>query len=73
MNEIANLISTVGFPIASCVGLGIFVKYVIDENNRRMDKIFEMYNQQNLDNRQAINACTEAIEKLCDKIDDIAR
>lgn len=73
METIASLISTVGFPITACIGLGVFVKYMIDENNKRMDKIFEMYNQQNLDNRQAINACTEAIERLCDKIDTIAK
>ena len=28
-----------------------------------------MYEAANKENREAINACTKAVEKLCDKID----
>lgn len=69
MNEIANIISTVGFPIAACIGLGWFCKYMIDNSNKNIEKMFEMYDKANTENRQAIEKMTQAVEKLCDKID----
>lgn len=69
MNEIANIISTVGFPIAACIGLGWFCKYMIDNSNRNIERMFEMYDKANTENRQAIEKMTQAVEKLCDKID----
>ena len=33
--------------------------------------MFEMYDKANTENREAIKACTEAINKLCDKLDDV--
>ena len=69
MTDIASLISTVGFPIAACIGLAFFCKYMIDQNNHNVEKMFEMYAKANDENRAAIEACTKAIEKLCDKID----
>lgn len=73
MENIASLVSTVGFPIVACIGLGFFVKYMIDENNKNIHALLEMYGKRDDENREAIKACTEAINKLCDKMDDIAR
>ena len=53
MNEIVTLISTLGFPIVACVGLGWFCKYMIDNNNRNIEKMFEMYDRSNEENREA--------------------
>lgn len=69
MGDITTMISTVGFPIAACIGLAWFCKYMIDQNNQHIEKMFNMYDQANRENRDAIEACTKAIEKLCDKID----
>ena len=69
MNDIANIISTVGFPIAACIGLGWFCKYMIDNSNKNIEKMFEMYDKANTENRNAIEKMTQAVEKLCDKID----
>lgn len=69
MSDIATMISTLGFPIVACVGLAWFCKYMIDQNNTHIEKMFNMYDQANRENRDAIEACTKAIEKLCDKID----
>ena len=69
MGDITTMISTLGFPIVACVGLAWFCKYMIDQNNTHIEKMFNMYDQANRENRDAIEACTKAIEKLCDKID----
>lgn len=73
MNEIATLISTLGFPIVACVGLGWFCKYMIDNNNKNIEKMFNMYDKSNEENREAIKALNESVSRLCDKLDDIRR
>ena len=70
MSEISTLISTVGFPIVACIGLAWFCKYMIDQNNKHIEKMFEMYDKATTENRQAIEACTKAIDRLCDRLDD---
>lgn len=69
MNEIATMISTLGFPIVACIGLAFFVKYMIDQSNKNIERMFALYEKANNENREAIQACTKAVEKLCDKID----
>lgn len=71
MNEISTLISTLGFPIVACIGLGWFCKYMIDQNNKNVERMFQMYDKANTENREAIKACTEAVNKLCDKLEDL--
>lgn len=69
MSEITSMISTLGFPIVACVGLAFFCKYMIDQNAKHTEKLLEMYDKANSENREAIEACTKAIDKLCDKLD----
>ena len=69
MENIASLVSTLGFPIVACIGLAWFCKYMIDQNNTHIEKMFEMYDNANKENREAIEACTKAIDRLCDKLD----
>ena len=71
MNDIPSMISTLGFPIVACIGLGWFCKYMIDQNNKNVEKMFAMYDKANTENREAIKACTEAVNKLCDKLEDL--
>jgi hypothetical protein len=71
MNDIPSMISTLGFPIVACIGLGWFCKYMIDQNNKNVERMFAMYDKANTENREAIKACTEAVNKLCDKLEDL--
>lgn len=71
MNEWAQLISTLGFPIISAVALFFGCKYMLDNQQKNVDRMFEMYDKANSENRDAIKACTEALNKLSDKLDDI--
>lgn len=73
MNDVATMISTLGFPIVACVGLGWFCKYMIDNNNKNIEKMFEMYDRSNEENREAIKALNDSVSRLCDKLDDIRR
>ena len=72
-NDIMTAISTLGFPIVACVALFLGCKYMMDNQQKNTDKMFELYDKANTENREAIKACTEAINKLCDKLDDIER
>ena len=71
MNDIMTMISTLGFPIVACIGLAWFCKFMIDQSNKNIDRMFDMYEKSNSENRDAIKAVTEAVNRLCDKLDDI--
>lgn len=58
MSEIAQIISTVGFPIAICLVLLWYIKSMI-ETHKEESKEFT----------QAINNNTIALTKLCDKLE----
>lgn len=68
---ITNIVSTLGFPIAACVALFFACRYMLQMQEKNTNKMFEMYDKANSENREAIKACTEAINKLCDKLDDV--
>lgn len=72
-NEIVTVISSLGFPIVACIALGWFCKYMIDNNNKNIEKMFSMYDKSNEENRDAIKNMTEAVNKLVDKLDYIER
>ena len=69
--DIVTTISTLGFPIVACIALGWFCKYMIDNNNKNIEKMFDLYDKANQENREAIQAITVALDKLCDKLDDL--
>ena len=68
-STIGNLIQSIGFPIVACCGLGWFCKYMIDQQNKNIERMLEMYDKANTQNREAIENCTKAIDRLCDKLD----
>ena len=72
MTTIGSLIGSLGFPIVCCLVLFFGCKYMLDNQQKNTDKMFELYEKANSENREAIRACTDAVNKLCDKLDDIA-
>jgi len=68
---VTNIVSTLGFPIAACVALFFACRYMLQMQEKNTNKMFEMYDKANSENREAIKACTEAINKLCDKLDSV--
>ena len=73
MNDIVTLISTLGFPIVAAVALFFGCKYMLDSQQKNTDRMFDMYDKSNQENRDAIKNMTEAINKLVDKLDAIER
>lgn len=71
VTNISNLISMVGFPITACIGLAIFCKFLVENNNKNIDKLFTMYEANNKDNRSAIDNNTKVLEKVLEKLDNL--
>lgn len=71
--DIMTAISTLGFPIVACIALFFGCRFMLTQQQANVDRMFDMYDKANSENRQAIMACTEAINKLCDKLDDIEK
>lgn len=69
MENISTLISTIGFPIVACIGLFLACRYMLDNQQRNTDRMFELYDKSNTENREAIKACTEAINRLCNTLE----
>lgn len=72
MSEWAQLISSLGFPIIAAVAMFIGCRYLLDNQSKQVDKMFDMYDKANSENREAIKACTEALNRLSEKLDDLA-
>ena len=68
--SITSIISTLGFPIAACIALFVGCKYMLDNQQKNTDKMFDMYDKANTENREAIKACTDAINRLCEVLRD---
>lgn len=70
MNDIASLITTVGFPIVCCLGLAWYVKYQTDNNNKEVKEMRQEHQDEINKVTEALNNNTVALQRLCDKIDN---
>lgn len=69
MNELAQMITTVGFPIVACLGMGWYVKYTTDINNAEVKEMRKEHMEEITRITDAINNNTLALQKLADKLD----
>lgn len=69
MSDIMTIISTLGFPIAACVGMAWFVKYQTDINNKNINQMRTEQLDQVKSMTEAVNNNTKAIQHLVDKLD----
>lgn len=67
--DIAQLISTVGFPIVSFLLCGFALKYVYDHEGAKSDKLVDENMKRLEDLTQAVNHNSETIARLVDKLD----
>jgi len=68
-NTICTVITTVGFPIAACVAMGLYVKYITDENRKQIDAMNSQHKSEMDQLSNALNNNTIAIQKLTDYIE----
>ena len=62
VNDIVTIISTVGFPIAACVALFWQINEMQKNHKEEMNGV-----------KEALNNNTLVVQKLVDKLSDIAR
>ncbi len=71
MNDIITAISSLGFPIVACIGMGWYVKYQTDINNQEVSEMRKEHKQEIDKVTKSLNDNTLVIQKLCDKLDKI--
>lgn len=69
INNIVAVISSVGFPIVACIGLGWYVKYQTDNNNKEVSEMRREHQEEIAKVTDALNNNTLALQKLCDRLD----
>lgn len=70
MNDVASIISAVGFPIVAAVACGMFVKWQYEQNAKQVDEMRKEHKEEVQKMTEALNNNTLALQKLIDKIGD---
>ena len=65
-----QLISSVGFPIVACLGMGWYVKYQTDNYRQEVKDMQKEHKEEIQKMSDALNNNTSALQKLCDKLDN---
>ena len=65
MTEIINAITTVGFPIVSCICIAWYAKYTNDNYRNDMKEASNQHKEEMSQLSQALQNNTLALQKLC--------
>ena len=68
MMDIATLITTVGFPIAACVGMGFYIKYIEDRHRDERTNIIATEAEFQKQMSETVQNNTLALQHLGDLI-----
>ena len=72
--DIATLLGSYCFPIVACICMGMYVKYITDNNRQDVKELNEAHSQEMLEFKneikEALNNNTIALTKLCEKLDE---
>ena len=68
LNDVLNVISTVGFPIAMCIFLCWYVKDSTEKNREELNKINAGHKEEVANITTALENNTIALTKLCERI-----
>lgn len=69
MNDIAQMIATLGFPIVACLFMGWYVKYQTDSYRAEVKDMQREHKDEITKVTEALQNNTLALQKLCDKLD----
>ena len=67
--DVMQLIGSFGFPICACVGVGFYVKYIIDAFRKDIKEMREEHQAETTKMADALNKNTVVIQKLVDRLD----
>lgn len=70
MSDLVQIISTVGFPIACCVAMGYFFKYITDKDRDERKEMISQHREETKEITEALNNNTLMVQKLCERIDN---
>lgn len=70
MNDIVQVISTLGFPIAWCILMAYFYKYITDKDREERRELTEKHNAETKEITAALNNNTLALQKLCSRLEN---
>lgn len=65
---IITAISSLGFPIVAAAALFWFVKYIMDSNQRSMDRLFDEQSKRTDDIKSSLDNNTRVLEKVVDQL-----
>lgn len=68
INDIVNIVTSVGFPIVACGAMGWYVKYISDRHSEEVQQLNKQHQEEMGQVTEALNNNTLALQKLCDKI-----
>jgi len=68
MNDIIQIIQTVGFPISACVGMAFYVKYITDKNDAKIENLEKTHGEAMEKITKALNNNTIALTKLTERL-----
>ncbi len=69
MNEVAQLISALGFPIIAALGCAYFVKWQYEQNQKQVEEMRKEHKEEVANMTKAIENNTIAITRLVEKFD----
>ena len=76
-----TIVQTVGFPIAMCLAMALYVKYISDKSREERIALADQHKEEMLEImsthraevnelKSAINSNTLVMQKLCDKLEN---
>lgn len=68
MTDFVQIISTIGFPIACCLAMGYFFKYITDKDREERQALSERHDNEMKEITAALNNNTLALQKLCERL-----
>lgn len=71
--DIIQIVSTLGFPIACCLGLGWYVKTQTDNYRNDVKEIQREHKEETKQMTDALNNNTLALQHLAEKIEQLDR
>lgn len=64
METIIQVITNLGFPIACCIGLAKYVKYITDKHEKETDQLRNSYEKQTHELKESFDRNTNVLTEL---------
>lgn len=66
--DMLQLVGNLGFPIAACVGMGWYAKYITDNHRADLNNLNGRHRDMELKMLEAINNNTNVMIRLCERL-----